>query len=396
MRKINLILIFLVFFFAVISCSSNKVTSTDNNDTPPGDVTNGDPSGGGGSGNGNPPPNHPVNDTSGVKGTWDIPKSEVISGCLGRDCIPSIQHPKFIGIEEVTFLQEDDLVYGVVRNGEARAYAMRILDWHEVVNDEFDIKMAVTYCPLTGSGIALDTGLTGLESTRSLVDFGVSGLLYNNNLILYDRGTESSWVQMQLKSVNGLVRGSPMVTIQLLETTWASWKRMFPDSKILSDETGFDRPYQVFPYGNYKTDPFLLFPISIDDTRLDRKERLHGIITDIDQLRAKTYQFTLFETPRAINDEVDGLSVVVVGSMPDQIYLSYLRNAADGTVLTFQIKTENPAIYPFDLVDNEGTVWNLLGKAISGPRTGEQLKSTDSYNAYWFAWGTLFPGVPIY
>lgn len=331
------------------------------------------------------------NDTSGSKGTWDISKREIITGCLGLDCIPSLQNPEFISLEAATYLNDDDLVYGLVIGDEVRAYPHRILDWHEIINQNFNIiDISITYCPLTGSGVAL-------ESEANTGHFGVSGFLYNNNLIPYDRGTFSNWSQMLLRCVNGVLRGTPMITVPLIETSWETWNKMFPNSKVVSDNTGIDRPYDIFPYGNYKTEPFLLFPIMIDDTRLPRKERVHGIITDRFQFKAKTYRFSLFENgARAINDEVDGQPVVVAGMKSADFYISYSRLTRNRTVLTFDLKTESPNIYPFDLVDNEGNVWNILGEAISGPRTGEKLTTTVSYNAYWFAWGTFFPNVPIY
>lgn len=113
--------------------------------------------------------------------------------------------------------------------------------------------------------------------------------------------------------------------------------------------------------------------------------------------KAKIYRFRLFENgARAINDDVNSNPVVIAGMESADFYISYSRLAKDGTILTFDVKTETPAIYPFDLIDNEGTVWNILGKAVSGPRSGEQLTPTVSYNAYWFAWGTFFPDVLIY
>lgn len=345
-----------------------------------------------------PDPTEQPNDTSGTKGTWDLPKNEIVPGCLGRDCIPSIQRPEFIDIESASYLQDDDLVFGLVVDGQALAFPHRILDWHEVVNyDAGGKRIAVTYCPLTGSGVAIDVNTTALEGLdAALRSFGVSGLLYNNNLIVYDRVTLSNWSQMLLRCVNGRLRGTSIVVELLLETTWRSWKQMFPDSRVLSTDTGFNRPYDVFPYGNYKTDPFLLFPITHDDRRLPRKERLHGIVADRFNLTAKTYRFQIFEPARTVNDEVNGEPVVVAGMKSADFYVSYSRVADDGTVLTFDIKTESPHIYPFDLVDNEGNVWNILGEAVSGMRKGEKLKPTDSYNAYWFAWGAFFPDVPIY
>ncbi|NIV95495.1 DUF3179 domain-containing protein [candidate division KSB1 bacterium] len=340
-----------------------------------------------------------------AKYVWDVPGGggEIVSGCLSRDCIPSLQNPELVSADAVNYLNDDDWVFGLVLGDEVRAYPHRILDWHEIINQNIGYRsIAVTYCPLTGTGVAVDLqATTDLATTNevetSLLSLGVSGLLYNNNLIPYDRGTSSNWSQMLLRCVNGILRGTPMVTIPLIETTWETWKKMFPNSTVVSNNTGFDRPYDIFPYGRYKTDPFLLFPITTDDKRLPRKERVHGIVTDRFELQAKTYPFSLFEDgARAINDEVNGEYIVVTGMKSANFYVSYSRVAEDGRILTFDVKTESPDIYPFDLVDDEGNVWNILGEAISGPRTGEKLTATVAYNGYWFAWGTFFPNVPIH
>jgi len=348
-----------------------------------------------------PPPNSNPNEQ---KTRWDVPGGggEIVRGCLGSDCIPSLQNPDLVNPDDANYLREDDLVFGLVRDNAIIAYPHKILDWHEIINQKIGTSsIAITYCPLTGSGVGIDLYSTSdlftiFTEVDELLSFGVSGLLYNNNLVLYDRGSGSNWSQMLLQCVNGVLRGTPMVTVSLIETSWRTWKQMFPNAKVVSDNTGFDRPYDVFPYGNYKTNPFLLFGIMIDDTRLNRKERLHGIIIDRWNFKAKTYRFSLFENEaRAINDEVHGKAVVVAGMKSADFYISYSR-IMSGAVLTFDVKTDSPQIYPFDLIDNEGNVWNLLGEAISGPRIGQKLTPTISYNAYWFAWGTFFPDVPIY
>ncbi len=353
------------------------------------------------------PPTGDGSNPNDVKYRWDVPGGggEIHTGCLGRDCIPALTNPELISASEATQLKDDDLVLGFVYNeSDVRAYPLRILDWHEVINQDFSgASITITYCPLTGTAVGIDVHRTGdlappiTDFETELSSFGVSGFLYNNNLIPYDRGTFSNWSQMLLQCVNGPLRGTPMATVPLIETSWATWKKMFPDSRVVSDNTGFDRPYDIFPYGRYKTDPFLLFPIMIDDARLPRKERVHGIVTNIAEYEAKTYPFSLFDGgPRAINDDANGLPVVVAGWKDAALYISYLRTTEDGTVLTFEIDAENPHIYPFDLIDNEGTVWNVLGEAVAGPRQGQKLKPTTSYNGYWFAFGTFFPNVPIF
>lgn len=342
--------------------------------------------------------NPPANDSSGFKGTWDLNRGDVISGCLGRDCIPSIQNPDFVSVAQVNYLDVDDLVWGLVLKDRILGFPENIMDWHEVVNLlDGNHELAVTYCPLTGSAIAVNLSLSGLEGGFPTREYGVSGFLYNNNLIAYDRGSGSNWSQMYLRCVNGRLRGTPMVTIPLIETTWKNWKRMFPNSRVLSTDTGFDRNYDIFPYGNYKEVEGLLFPLTNEDHRLFFKERVHGIITDRFNPAAKVYRFSLFAAKaRAINDNINGKPVVVAGWKSADLYVSYSRVLSDGSVLTFSIKTDSPAIYPFDLVDQEGSVWNLLGKAVSGPRMGQTLTPTASYNAYWFAWGAFFPQVPLF
>ena len=374
----------------LLSCSPNNPQSSSL------DIPNYDP--GGDDGDTGPSPGNNTND---LKYRWDVPGGggQIVTGCFSRDCIPSLEDPELISAQNATKLNDDDLILGLTYEDDARAYPLRILDWHEIVNQTFGATViSITYCLLTGSGLGIHVTGTSLEyASTNLLTFGISGLLYNNNLIPYDRGTGSNWSQMLLRCVNGVLRGTPMITVPLIETSWKSWKQMFPNSKVLSDNTGFDRPYDIFPYGVYRTDPFLLFSIQIDDTRLPRKERVHGIITDRFNPKAKIYRFRLFENgARAINDDVNSNPVVIAGMESADFYISYSRLAKDRTILTFDVKTETPAIYPFDLIDNEGTVWNILGKAVSGPRSGEQLTPTVSYNAYWFAWGTFFPDVLIY
>lgn len=332
-----------------------------------------------------------VND---VKYVWLIPAGDVWDGGVGKDGIYALMNPPFKSVAATSYLQEDDLVLGIKVRNTVKAYPHRILDWHEIVNDDFFSRtIAITYCPLTGSGIGFNVSRTW----EGVSSFGVSGFLWNNNLIPYDRRTDSNWSQMLLWCVNGSLRGTRVETVPLIETTWSTWKKMFPNSQVLSDETGLNRPYHIFPYGNYKTDPFLLFPISTDDQRLPRKARVHGVILDPVARQAKAYPFQLFEGQiRAINDEAGTVRVVVAGSGPDNIVVSYRSRLSDGTPLQFNVRTDSPSIYPFDLVDNEGTIWNLLGEAIEGPRKGDQLQPTTSYNAYWFAWGSIFPNLPIY
>lgn len=223
-----------------------------------------------------------------LTGNWLIPESEVKNGGPGKDGIPALVNPEMLDFSNTTYLDEEDLVLGLILNGEARAYPHKILDWHEIINDGLQgNSLVITYCPLTGTGI-------GRSQTPSSSDvtFGVSGKLYNSNLIPYDRKTDSYWSQIRLDCIHGERKGEKLETFQLIETTWQTWSAMYPRTKVVSTNTGYSRNYDVYPYGNYKTDPGLYFPVSINDNRLHPKERVHGIIFND---KAKVYRFENFE-----------------------------------------------------------------------------------------------------
>jgi hypothetical protein len=323
-----------------------------------------------------------------VTGEWLIPKEQIFDGGPGKDGIPALTNPELTGAAGTTYLEDADLVIGMKVGNEVRAYPHPILDWHEIINDDVNgTQLSITYCPLTGSGIAWNRVINGTQTT-----FGVSGILYNTNLIPYDRATNSNWSQMKLQCVNGPLSGTIISTYQVVETTWKTWKEMYPQTKVVSQNTGFSRPYGQYPYGDYKTSSSLLFPIGNDDTRLPRKERVHGVIVGE---RTKVYRINSFSDDiEVINDLFNDIALVVAGSRAKNLVVVYERKLADGTLLSFT-PIQNASL-PVVMTDTEGTRWNIFGRAVSGPRTGTELKSVRSYIAYWFAWGAFFPGAEIY
>ena len=318
---------------------------------------------------------------------WLIPANEVRDGGPGKDGIPSIDNPQFISVEDVNFLSNDDLVLGFADNNVVRAYAHRILDWHEIVNDEInDHALAVNYCPLTGTGIGWNRIINGTKTT-----FGVSGLLYNSNIIPYDRLTDSYWSQLLHKSVNGQLIGTEAQTYNLIETTWETWKELYPESQILSQNTGFSRNYDRYPYGNYQTNSALLFPVNNTDNRLHNKERVLAVFVE-DNMTA--YRFGSFDNSLSmVNDEILSKKIVVTGSKKLNLIVAFNRTLADGTNLDFEpMQNELPVV----LMDNEGTRWDVFGRGISGPRAGQQLKQETQMMGYWFSFAAFYPNVRIY
>ncbi len=179
-----------------------------------------------------------------------VPCDEIVSACFGgKDCIPSIDSPEWVDAdddEHLGYLSDDDRVLGSIHAGIARAYPLDALWTHEIVNDTLPgWEFSVTYCPLTGSGIAVDGRQDGTD-----MRFGVSGNLYNSNLVMYDRTTDSQYGQMRLVGFTGDNLGLPLTTRPLLDTTWGAWRHMFPDTQVLSDQVGVSG----YVYGDYRSD----------------------------------------------------------------------------------------------------------------------------------------------
>jgi hypothetical protein len=225
---------------------------------------------------------------------WLIPTNYVFQGA-GLDAIKSVDNPSFINFDFRDYTTEDfyvsdkDLVIGLNIGGEARAYPHNILNWHEIINDEFGgEKLSIIYCPLTGTASIWDRNLA-----NGLTTFGVSGLLYNNNIIAYDRSTESLWTQLDGTCVRGELIGEKAKRYTFIETSWATWNLLYDMPKVVSDNTGVNRDYSQYPYGDYRTNHnFISYPILVNDNRLPSKERVHGIIIEN---KAKVYRFLSFQ-----------------------------------------------------------------------------------------------------
>jgi hypothetical protein len=326
---------------------------------------------------------------------WLIPQNQVVSGGPGKDGIPSIDDPVFKSVSDINFIPDDRRIIGIKVGNTIRAYPHQILDWHEIVNDEVGNKsVAVTFCPLTGTAIGWNREVNG-----TVTEFGVSGLLFRNNLIPYDRNTDSRWSQMQLRSVAGDLSDTNIETVDLIETTWKTWKQMYPESKVLTRETGFSRDYEGFAYGEgYSTNHSdILFPTEHSDDRLANKTRVHGVIAEqpaSQEVTAKAYPIDDFEQGiEIINDQIEQTDIVVVGSKEYDLAASFEAILDDGTKLDFEpVQDELPVV----MKDQEGNRWDLFGYAVEGSRQGERLTPTLSSTVYWFAWADFFPGLEIH
>lgn len=323
-----------------------------------------------------------------LQGTgWLIPENEVLDGGPGKDGIPALSDPELVPVSEAGWIKEDRLVLGFADGQEVRAYPHQILDWHEIINDRtVNHSLAVIYCPLTGTGTGWDRRINGNETT-----FGVSGLLYNSNIIPYDRATDSNWSQLLLKSVQGTLSGKPARTYNLVETSWKTWKNMYPGSRVVSTNTGYNRSYDLYPYGTYRVSDALLFPVNHPDSRLHAKERVLAIIEGD---RAKAFRFpVLTERNNLIYDTFQGMRIVVTGSEEDNLMVAFQRILKDGTELEFQaVNNQLPVV----LSDQDGNRWDVFGQAVSGPREGQALEPVTHIMGYWFSFAAFYPGIELF
>ena len=197
--------------------------------------------------------------------------------------IPSLaeQNIKFISVEEADeWIGDDELVLALTYKGEKRVYPLQIMVFHEIVNDRIQGELIiVTFCPLCGSGIAYK-GLININGKETESRFGTSGKLYNSNLVMYDEETDSYWTQIDGKAIVGELTGQELEEISVDTVVWRDWKVEYSDSKVLSKETGFSRPYGIDPYGSYYEDSFLLFPVEESDDRVHPKTVVFGIEVD--------------------------------------------------------------------------------------------------------------------
>ncbi len=328
-----------------------------------------------------------------------VPFTEILSGGPPRDGIPPLDDPKFTTFQDAdTWLGDQEPVIAFELNGDAKAYPLQILTWHEIVNGVVGgVPVAVTFCPLCNAAIVFDRRLDGV-----VYDFGTSGKLRKSDLVMWDRQTESWWQQFTGEAIVGELTGKKLTFIPASIIAWEDFKAANPEGTVLSRDTGFSRNYGRNPYAGYDEadNPPFLFDGELDG-RLLPKERVAAVtIGEVDV----AFPFSILEKERVVNYTVSGQDLVVFfkpGTLSalDRSSIEDSRDVGatgvfdallDGKKLTFRAAGNN-------FVDNETeSVWNILGMATEGPLTGERLTPIVHANHFWFSWGAFKPDTKIY
>ena len=316
-----------------------------------------------------------------------VPLDKIVSGGSPQDGIPSIDNPKFQSVQEADkILKDSEFVLGLNINGDMRAYPLQILVWHEIVNDVVDGKpVAITYCPLCFTNQVFNRTLID----GNIVEFGTSGKLYNNNLVMYDRANNSLWNQALGEGIVGDYSGIKLEKIPFDIAYWKEWKKLYPESKVLSRDTGSVRPYGADPYGNYYSNDLIFFPLTNNDKRLGLKEIVIGIQNEN---KFKAYKLQDIETKKIINDDIGDKKIALVSLQPFMIRVfdRFLDNEKKVTDL-FYNKENNTLI---DIVT--GSELNFDGKFINGPLQDKQLKRLSMDQGFWFTWAAFHPETEIF
>ena len=341
-------------------------------------------------------------DTAGWKTDFSehsVPLSEFVSGGPPRDGIPPIDEPSYVSQDEAEdFLSDREPVLVVEQSGEARAYPLQILVWHEIVNDELEGRpIAVTYCPLCNSSVVFDRRVGGDELT-----FGTTGNLRNSDLVMWDRQTESWWQQLTAEAVVGELTGTKLEVLPAQTLSFEDFRAAYPQGDVLSRDTGFQRDYGTNPYVGYdetaEEEPFLFEGET--DNRLPPKARVTALFSDDETL---VIPFERLEAEPVVNEDVGGGPAVVfydpeVASTLDEETIADSRSV--GTAAAFERRVGRREL-TFELrgdrfVDREtGSEWDITGRAVSGPLAGEELRPIRHDEQFWFALAAFLPDAEI-
>ena len=339
-------------------------------------------------------------------GSWNtdwnrhtIQYNELLSGGPPRDGIPSLDNPTFEAAAEARlWLANNEPIISVEINGEARAYPLQILTWHEIVNDELGgVPIAVTFCPLCNSALVFDRRFDG-----EIYEFGTSGLLRKSDLVMYDRTTESLWQQFTGEGIVGEHAGRQLDFVPSSIVSFADFQKAFPASVILSQDTGFNRAYGDNPYAGYDSidsSPFL-FDGELDGRLLPMARVVTVSLPDVDL----AYPVDTLSDVGVIND-VQGeqkLAIFHTDGTSSALGTTVIANAEDvGATGVFDPNVGEESLTFIKegdrIVDEQtGSEWNILGKAIDGPLAGESLTPIVHADHFWFSWAAFKPDTTVY
>jgi hypothetical protein len=324
--------------------------------------------------------------------------AQVVDGGQPPDGIPAIDEPRFQRTADVHWVDDPEQVLVLDVEGEARAYPLQVLTHHEIVNDTVGgIPVAVTYCPLCGSGIAFDRRVDD-----RVLSFGTSGRLYLSDLVMYDRQTESLWPQIEGRAIAGVLTGAELTVLPAALVSWEQWRASHPDGWVLSRQTGYGFRYGSNPYFRYddKTSMPLFLAGPVDNRIEWLKQPVVGIRIGRDAL-AVDVQALRRDGVREVT--VDGKELTVwwlpgARSSLDGFAVGEGREVGTTTVFDPVLDGRRLSFVPHgDVITDVETssTWNALGEGVAGPLAGRSLTPVAHVSTFWFAWSSFHEGTRV-
>jgi hypothetical protein len=340
----------------------------------------------------------------------NIRVEEIQWGGVVLDGIPALDNPNMLPAAEADYLEPWEPVFGIAINDDARAYPLRILDWHEMANDVIGgVPVSLAYCTLCGAAIAYDGRSVDLDGNEVTYTFGSSGFLFRSNKLMYDRSTLTLWNQLTGEPVLGeLAAGDIRLNLlPVVLTTWADWQAQHPDTVVVDMETGFNRVYVPgAAYGDYFANDErlfqdgLMFPVWQQSDRLFNKD--HVCALQLDDV-PKAYPVTDLLAERVVNDVVGETAVTLIaageivevdGTSQRTGPVTY-TSGAEIRAFARSEHTFSPGPDDFTVLDEDGRSWQVTEEALVGP-DGETLERINGHLAYWFGWYAFYPETELY
>ncbi|MFH1712387.1 MAG: DUF3179 domain-containing protein [Patescibacteria group bacterium] len=310
-----------------------------------------------------------------------VPPEQIYDSGTGTEGVPAIDNPKFISVTAADeFLADDLFGIDVEVDGQHRFYSYQILNWHEVVNDEFNgKKIAVTMCAFCRTPIVFEREVDG-----QVLEFENAGKIYNNNFLIKDRQTESLWWQLKGLAISGELIETELNVYPSIAMKWKDWKKAYPNGEVLSTETGYVRDYTRHPFGTYDESKMIYFPLNhVEEARLQPKWIVQGLANDNEQI---AFADIIMKGVGAANEELGGMNLAALWDFDMEITRVFKAELGSAVVaLNYSFEDD-------EYTDEEtGSVWNAQGYAVSGKRSGAQLEQIDTIESFWFCWAAGYP-----
>lgn len=325
---------------------------------------------------------------------------EIQWGGVMVDGIPALNNPEIIPADRAEYLEKSEPVFGIALNGDARAYPLRIMDWHEMANDVVGgVPVSLAYCTLCGAGIAFD----GRAPDGNTYTFGSSGFLYRSNKLMYDRETGTLWNQLTGEPVLGELAAADfrLTILPLVLTSWSDWLAQHPDTGVLSLQTGYERPYELgAAYGDYFSYEDTMFPVWQRSDELPAKSRVYALYLDG---LPKAYALDRLIEEQVVNDTLGETPIVLVAQRGTIEVEGFNQRAglvaydSGGEVRVFDrgVHSFSAGTQPGILLDEQGNAWQVTEDNIVGP-DGETAGRVAGHLAFWFGWFAFFPNTLVF